>query len=39
MESLLDKPNGVIQVRFTSHLGRKDFAGHRARIEAIRAQL
>lgn len=39
MEFLLDKPNGVIQVRSSSRLGRKDFGANRARIEAVRARL
>ena len=39
MEFLLDKPGGVIHVRSSSRLGRKDFGANRARIEAIRAQL
>ena len=38
MEFWLDKPNGVIQVRSASRLGRKDFNVNRARIEAIRAR-
>ena len=38
MEFLLDKPNGVIQVRSSSRLGRKDFGANRARIELIRAK-
>ena len=39
MEFLLDKPGGVIQVRSSSRLGRKDFGANRERIEAIRARL
>lgn len=38
MEFLLDKPDGVIQVRSSSRLGRKDLGVNRARIEAIRAR-
>ena len=38
MEFLLDKPGGVIHVRSSSRLGRKDFGANRARIEAIRAR-
>jgi uncharacterized protein (DUF1499 family) len=38
VEFWLDKPNGVIQVRSSSRLGRKDFNVNRARIEAIRAR-
>ena len=37
MEFLLDKPSGVIHVRSSSRLGRKDFGANRARIEAVRA--
>lgn len=39
VEFWLDEPNGVIQVRSASRLGRKDFGVNRARVEAIRAQL
>jgi uncharacterized protein (DUF1499 family) len=38
VEFWLDKPNGVIQVRSSSRLGREDFKVNRARIEAIRAR-
>ncbi len=38
VEFWLDKANGVIQVRSSSRLGRKDFNVNRARIEAIRAR-
>ena len=38
VEFWLDKGNGVIQVRSSSRLGRKDFNVNRARIEAIRAR-
>ncbi len=38
VEFWLDKTNGVIQVRSSSRLGRKDFNVNRARIEAIRAR-
>ncbi len=38
VEFWLDKPNGVIQVRSASRMGRKDFGVNRARIEAIRAR-
>ena len=37
MEFLLDRPGGVIHVRSSSRLGRKDFGANRARIEVIRA--
>lgn len=38
LEFWLDSPNGVIQMRSASRLGRKDFGTNRARIEAIRAR-
>ena len=38
IEFLLDKPNGVIQVRSSSRLGRKDFGANRVRIGSIRAK-
>ena len=38
MEFLLDKPGGVIHVRSSSRVGRKDFGANRARIEVIRAR-
>ncbi len=38
VEFWLDRANGVIQVRSSSRLGRKDFEVNRARIEAIRAK-
>ncbi len=38
VEFWLDKPSGVIHVRSSSRMGRKDFGVNRARIEAIRAQ-
>jgi uncharacterized protein (DUF1499 family) len=37
-EFMLDSPAGVIHVRSSSRLGRKDFGANRARIEAIRAR-
>jgi uncharacterized protein (DUF1499 family) len=39
LELMLDKPNGVIQVRSSSRLGQKDFGVNRARVEALRAVL
>ncbi len=38
VEFWLDAPNGVIQVRSASRLGRKDFGVNRQRVEAIRAE-
>lgn len=38
MEFWLDRANGVIQVRSSSRLGRKDYEVNRARIEALRAR-
>lgn len=38
VEFWLDKPNGVIQFRSASRLGRKDFGVNRARMETIRAR-
>ncbi len=38
VEFLLDKQNGVIHVRSSSRLGRKDFGVNRARMEALRAR-
>jgi uncharacterized protein (DUF1499 family) len=38
MEFLLDKPGGVIHVRSSSRLGRKDFGANRTRMEAIRVR-
>ena len=38
LEFWLDKSAGVIQVRSSSRLGRKDFNVNRQRVEAIRAQ-
>jgi uncharacterized protein (DUF1499 family) len=38
IEFWLDKSAGVIQVRSSSRLGRKDFNVNRQRVEAIRAQ-
>ena len=37
LEFMLDKSAGVIHVRSSSRLGRKDFGVNRARVEAIRA--
>ena len=37
-EFWLDPAGGVVQVRSSSRLGRKDFGANRARIEAIRAK-
>jgi len=37
MEFWLDAPNGVIQVRSASRLGRRDLGVNRQRVEAIRA--
>ena len=38
-EFWFDPASGVIQVRSSSRVGRKDFGVNRARVEAIRAQL
>ncbi len=38
LEFWLDKQSGVIQVRSSSRLGRKDFHVNRERVESIRAQ-
>ena len=38
VEFWLDRANGVIQVRSSSRLGRKDYDMNRARIEALRAR-
>jgi uncharacterized protein (DUF1499 family) len=38
VEFWLDRPAGVIQVRSSSRLGRKDFQVNRQRVETIRAQ-
>ena len=38
VEFWLDRSAGVIQVRSSSRLGRKDFNVNRNRVEAIRAQ-
>lgn len=38
LEFWLDRPAGVIQLRSSSRLGRKDFNVNRERIEKIRAQ-
>ena len=38
VEFSLDKPAGVIHVRSSSRLGRKDLGVNRARIESIRAE-
>jgi uncharacterized protein (DUF1499 family) len=38
VEFMMDKAAGVIHVRSSSRVGRKDFGVNRARIEAIRAQ-
>ena len=38
IEFMLDKTAGVIHVRSSSRLGRKDFGVNRGRVESIRAQ-
>ena len=39
VEFVFDAPAGLIHVRSTSRLGRRDFGVNRARVEALRARL